>query len=279
MPKFRTSDGLNLYYEDDGPEGPPLLCLPGLTRNARDFDLFAPHAKRLRLIRLDSRGRGQSDYDPDYTNYNVLREAGDVVELLDHLNLSKISILGTSRGGLIAMLLASSHAERLAAVVLNDVGPVIGAAGIARIMGYVGKPPSARSYDEAAATLQGVMAAEFPGVAFEVWRAQAEAQYRFDEATNRLHLRYDANIGTALREQAAANAAPDLWPLFDALRAIPCGVLRGANSSVLEADTLSKMQARNANLLVAEVPDRGHVPFLNETEALELIDTVLEQVA
>lgn len=279
MPFFRTSDGLSLYYEDDGPGSPPVLCLAGLTRNARDFDFFASHAPQLRLIRLDSRGRGRSDYDPDYMNYNVMREAEDVVALLDHLTLEKVSILGTSRGGLIAMLLAKSHPHRLAAVVLNDVGPVVGAAGIARIMDYVGRAPAARTYDEAAAGLQTLMGASFPGVPLEVWRAQAEAQYRYDETTGRLILRYDAKLGLALRAQAASGATPDLWPLFDALQGIPCGVLRGANSEILETATLSEMQKRNADLMVAEIPDRGHVPFLNEPESLSLIETVLERRA
>lgn len=273
MASFTTSDGLRLFYEDEG-SGQPLLCLAGLTRCSRDFEFLRPHVTDLRLIRLDYRGRGQSDYDPDYRNYNVLREAHDAIELLDHLGLDRVSVLGTSRGGMIAMALAASHPDRLAGVILNDVGPVIEPAGIARIMDYVGKKPVSKTHDQAALALKQAMEPQFPGVPLSVWRKQAEVQYA---ATDQgLALRYDDGLHKALLDQAATGAIPDLWLFFDALRDIPTAVLRGANSDILGAGTVAEMHRRHPGLISAEVPDRGHVPFLDEPQSLDLIRRILE---
>ncbi|MCG6559879.1 alpha/beta hydrolase [Ruegeria sp. 1NDH52C] len=273
MASFTTSDGLRLFYEDEG-TGQPLLCLAGLTRCSRDFEFLRPHVTDLRLIRLDYRGRGQSDYDPDYRNYNVLREAHDAIELLDHLALDRVSVLGTSRGGMIAMALAASHPDRLAGVILNDVGPVIEPAGIARIMDYVGKKPVSKTHDQAALALKQAMEPQFPGVPLSVWRKQAEIQYA---ATDQgLALRYDDGLHKALLDQAATGAIPDLWLFFDALRDIPTAVLRGANSDILGAGTVAEMHRRHPGLISAEVPDRGHVPFLDEPQSLDLIRRILE---
>ena len=273
MASFTTSDGLRLFYEDEG-SGQPLLCLAGLTRCSRDFEFLRPHVTDLRLIRLDYRGRGQSDYDPDYRNYNVLREAHDAIELLDHLALDRVSVLGTSRGGMIAMALAASHPDRLAGVILNDVGPVIEPAGIARIMDYVGKKPVSKTHDQAALALKQAMEPQFPGVPLSVWRKQAEIQYA---ATDQgLALRYDDGLHKALLDQAATGAIPDLWLFFEALRDIPTAVLRGANSDILGAGTVAEMHRRHPGLISAEVPDRGHVPFLDEPQSLDLIRRILE---
>ncbi|MCE8514422.1 alpha/beta hydrolase [Ruegeria pomeroyi] len=273
MASFTTSDGLRLFYEDEG-TGQPLLCLAGLTRCSRDFEFLRPHVTDLRLIRLDYRGRGQSDYDPDYRNYNVLREANDAIELLDHLALDRVSVLGTSRGGMIAMALAARHPDRLEGVILNDVGPVIEPAGIARIMDYVGKKPVSKTHDQAALALKQAMEPQFPGVPLSVWRKQAEIQYA---ATDQgLALRYDDGLHKALLDQAATGAIPDLWLFFEALRGIPTAVLRGANSDILGAGTVAEMHRRHPGLISAEVPDRGHVPFLDEPQSLDLIRRILE---
>lgn len=273
MPEFKTSDGLRLHFEDEG-SGAPLLCLAGLTRCSRDFEFLRPHVHDLRLIRLDYRGRGRSDHDPDYMNYNILREGHDALELLDHLGLEKVTVLGTSRGGMIAMTLAASHPERLSGVILNDVGPVIEPAGIARIMEYVGRKPVSKTHEQAAQVLKDAMEAQFPGVPLEIWRKQAEIQYEATEGG--LALRYDDRLHKALLEQAAAGAIPDLWMFFEALRGIPTGVVRGANSDILGAGTLAEMHRRHPGLISAEVPDRGHVPFLNEPQSLDIIRRILE---
>ncbi|KUJ80356.1 hydrolase [Ruegeria marisrubri] len=273
MPYFTTTDDRRIYFEDNG-EGQPLLCLAGLTRCSRDFSFLAPHVADLRMIAMDYRGRGRSDYDPDYMNYNIFRESHDAIELLDHLGLGRVTVLGTSRGGLIAMALAASHPERLAGVVLNDVGPVIEPSGIARIMEYVGKKPVSKTYDQAARVLKDAMEPQFPGVPLERWRKQAEIQY---EATpDGLALRYDDALHKALLEQAATGAIPDMWLFFEALRDVPTGVIRGANSDILGADTLAEMHRRHPGLISADVPNRGHAPFLDEPESLDIIRRILE---
>ncbi len=273
MAYFTTSDGRRLYYEDTG-TGQPLLCLAGLTRNCRDFSFLAPHVADLRMISMDYRGRGKSDFDADYMNYNILREGQDAVELLDHLGLGKVTLLGTSRGGLIAMALATSHPDRLAGVILNDVGPVIELGGIAKIMDYVGNRPTSKTYDDAAHALGVMMESQFPGISLDIWRQQVKNQYI--QTDTGLDLRYDPALRNALIKQAANTPAPDLWPMFDALHDIPTGVIRGANSDLLSTATVQEMHARHPKLISTEVPDRGHVPFLNELQSLDLIHQILD---
>ncbi|OED46199.1 hydrolase [Rhodobacteraceae bacterium (ex Bugula neritina AB1)] len=275
MAFFETSDGLHLHYADNG-EGLPLLCLAGLTRDSRDFRYFAPHASQYRLITLDARGRGHSDHDPEFMNYNVLRETQDVLELLDHLNLARAAILGTSRGGLVAMTLAAIAKDRLSAVILNDLGPEIPPGGIARIMEYVGRRPTAKNWEQAAETLATLMAPAFPDVSPARWQQEVQAFY--DQTPSGLALRYDPRLRDALLQQAEAGPPPDLWPLFLALEGLPCGVIRGSNSDILSPATFSEMQRRLPTLQAVEIANRGHVPFLDEPEALALVHSVLEQI-
>lgn len=270
---FTTSDGLRLRYDDRG-SGTPLLCLAGLTRNMDDFTpILAPLDGRCRIIRLDARGRGRSDWPGDFTTYNVIREGHDVLELIDHLGLAKVVVLGTSRGGLIAMALAAGHADRMAAVILNDIGPVVGAAGLARIMDYVGHAPSSRTLDAVAEATARYHAEAFPGVPLSIWREQVEHWY--EETPSGLRLRYDPDLRKALLHQSAAGAAPDLWPFFEALKTLPLAVIRGANSDILSAETMAEMQRRHPGMMAVSVPDRGHVPFLDEPESLAAIEAML----
>ena len=276
MAEFTTSDGLKIYYEQAG-TGQPVLALAGLTRNARDFDFMAPHLPGVRLIRMDYRGRGKSDYDPDFNNYNIIREAHDAVELLDHLGLAQVVILGTSRGGLIAMILAQMFKERLRGVILNDIGPDISLAGLERIMKYIGHDPDYANYDQAAKGLKAGLSKGFPDVSLDRWRAHAE--HLWAAQGGRLRLRYDAKLGEAFQAQIDSGEAPDLWPLFDCLLGLPLALIRGANSDLLEAATAEKMQVRHPGMIAATVPNRGHVPFLDEPQALSAIKSLLEQVA
>ncbi len=275
MTFFTTTDGRSIYFDDKG-AGQPVLCLAGLTRCSRDFSFLAPHLTGMRMITMDYRGRGNSDRDPDYMNYNIFRESHDAIELLDHLGLDKVSVIGTSLGGLIAMALAASHPERLSAVVLNDVGPVLELSGIAKIMDYVGKQPVSKTYDEAAKVLQKFMEPTFPGVPLQRWRQQAEIQY--EQTGDGLAMRYDPARRTALLEQAATGAVPDMWMFFEALGDTPTGVIRGENSDILGKDTLTEMHKRHPGLILAEIPDRGHAPFLDEPQSLNLIHKVLNAV-
>jgi pimeloyl-ACP methyl ester carboxylesterase len=275
MARFTTSDGLSLYYADEG-TGQPVLCLAGLTRNSADFQFVLPHLAGCRVIRPDYRGRGQSDYAPDPMTYSILHEARDAVELLDHLGLDRVTLIGTSRGGLIAMALAHLYPGRLAGVVLNDIGPEVAGPGLDRIMDYVGKEPDLPDLDAAARALAHVSATGFPNVPLARWRAQAGAMY-YEKPGGGLGLRYDARLRDALVGQAGAGDAPDLWQMFDAFGGLPLATIRGANSDLLSPGTFQEMQDRHPGMIAATVPDRAHVPFLDETQSLTAIRALLEQ--
>ncbi len=266
MGTFQTSDGLTLVFDDAG-EGLPILCLAGLSRSALDFEYVLPCLTGARVIRLDYRGRGRSDW-ADPATYAIPVEARDVVELLDHLGLEKAAILGTSRGGLVAMVLAATAKHRLMGVCLNDIGPEIAAAGMDTIRGYIGVTPKEKTYAEAAAAIATRLPG-FVGVPETRWREEVE--HFFEEGESGLKLRYDP----ALKEPvlAAANAPqPDLWPLFDALAGLPLALIRGENSNILSVETAQEMRRRRPDMIFADVQGRGHVPFLDEPEAVEVID-------
>lgn len=275
MNRFTTSDGLSLSYLDEG-TGLPLLCLAGLTRNTADFDDLAAGLDRpVRLIRLNARGRASSDHAPDPMSYTIPIEARDALELLDHLGLAKAVIIGTSRGGLIAMLLAATAKDRLAGVLLNDIGPVTGDVGMQRILDYVGIPPQAGNYVELARLLRRNLGEDFPDISESRWAVYAERWFR--ETPGGIALRYDPRLREAVLAQAAA-APPDIWPLFDALDGLPLAMLRGENSNLLTPETFKAMQTRRPDAGAAEVRNRGHVPFLNEPESLATIHALIDRV-
>ncbi|WP_299547203.1 alpha/beta hydrolase [uncultured Tateyamaria sp.] len=271
MSTFETSDSLSLYFEDQG-DGLPLLCLPGLTRTMQDFQYVTPHLPPCRLIKLDYRGRGQSQWDDNWRNYSLAVEIRDVMELMDRLSLSALAILGTSRGGLNAMGLAATAPDRLLGVALNDVGPELDPTGLAGIMTHLGRRPAARTYSEAAAALAYVLKG-FDDVPPERW--MQEAQTHFVEADDGLNITYDPGLRDAVE---AGGDVPDLWPFFDALEGKPLALIRGAGSDLLSAETAQKMQDRRPDMIYAEVPGRGHVPFLDEPEALAAIREWMEQL-
>ena len=278
MPRFTTSDNVTLHYEDQG-EGPAVLCLAGLTRNNTDFTYLVSHMAGNRLIRMDYRGRGQSEYPEDFMTYTILREGQDAVELLDHLGLETVTLIGTSRGGLIAMALSLTHPGRMNGVVLNDIGPEITPIGLERIMDYVGKTPPFPNLDDAARALMAGHAEGFPGVPLTRWREQAEFMWFDKPGGGGVGLRYDARLRDALIRQAGVGEAPDLWQLFDGLKDLPLASIRGENSDLFSAETQDKMADRHPGMIAAVVPDRGHVPFLDEPEALQAIRALLEQVS
>lgn len=264
MPYFTASDGARLFYLDEG-HGRPLLCLPGLTRTGRDFDYLAPHLPPVRLIRPDYRGRGGSDWTGAET-YTVPQEAADVLALLDHLGLDQVSVLGTSRGGMIGMYLAAVARDRLRGLCLNDVGPVLEQSGLVRIADYVGRNPSVRSYAEAALALERAFP-EFSDMPKGRWLAEAKLHYR---ATDQgLENTYDPALRDAFL--AAIGAEINLWPLFDACAGLPLALIRGATSTLLSVDVAAEMQTRRPDMVFADVPGRGHIPFLDEPEALRAI--------
>ena len=273
-----ASDGLRLAYRDEGSrEGPVLLCLAGLTRNMRDFDFVVrDFGDRARIVRLDTRGRGESAHDPDYHNYNLIRESRDAIDLLDHLDITRAAILGTSRGGLIGMLLGRGHRDRITGLCLNDIGPVIETEGLAYIASYLGIVPTYRTYEAAADGLLAATAATFPGVPRARWRLHAERIWR--QTDDGLALRYDGNLRRAVLEASATGAIDDLWPFYDALAGLPLGVIHGENSDILSAATVAEMKRRRPDLIHADVPRRGHVPFLDERESRRAISDFLDRL-
>lgn len=277
MKRFTTKDGLSLAYRDEG-TGDALLCLAGLTRNSRDFDQFAEIAVQThRVVRLDARGRGASDHAKDFHTYNVASEAADAVALLDHLGIERTAVIGSSRGGIQAMVIAATAPQRLAGVVLNDVGPELSLEGLTKIMGYLGLPPKSRTFDEAAAAMEAVFGRDFPGVGTGFWRDLAERSFVECEGGG-LDLAYDPKLRDATEAQVAA-ADPDgpgLWPLYMALGPIPTLVLRGENSDLLSKATLAAMVEKKPDLLTATVRDRGHIPRLDEPDAVKPIMDFLE---
>ncbi|WP_341861020.1 alpha/beta hydrolase [Gymnodinialimonas sp. 57CJ19] len=270
-------DGVKIAYDDQG-EGVPLLCLPGLTRNMDDFEpVLAHYRDRARVIRVDFRGRGASDY-ADFATYTPMQEAQDVVALLDHLGLEKACVLGTSRGGLVALMMAVMARDRLSGVIFNDIGPEIMAEGLANIMDYIGKPPAYGSLAAAAAALPDVYAGAFRNVPAATWAAFARRVWR--EEGGALHLRYDPKLRDAVAPAFAPDfEAPDLWPLFDALDGVPLGLIRGAQSDILSAETATEMRRRRPDMAFVELGDRGHVPFLDESGSRAVIESVLEKCA
>ncbi|MFA9231818.1 MAG: alpha/beta fold hydrolase [Microgenomates group bacterium] len=269
---FYASDGAKLAYRDEG-TGTPLLCLAGLTRNMGDFDYLAPHLPPVRLIRMDYRGRGQSQWT-GATDYTVPQEAKDALDLMDHLGIEKAAVLGTSRGGLIGLLLALLAKSRLLGLCLNDVGPQINRAGLERIFDYVGRNPAAKTHQELALRLPGLMTG-FANVPNSRWLAEARLHYT--ETENGLRITYDHTLREAF---LAAFQGPevDLWPLFDAAAGLPLALIRGENSDLLSPETTAEMRARRPDMLFAQVPDRAHIPFLDEPESVAVITAFLQRL-
>lgn len=268
---FTADDGARLAYRDTG-RGVPLLCLAGLTRTMADFDYLMPHLPPVRVVRMDYRGRGASDWTGAAT-YTVNQESRDALRLLDHLGIDKAAILGTSRGGLIGMVLAATARDRVLGLCLNDIGPEIAREGLVRIFDYVGRNPAGGTiagYAERLSRTPG-----FAGVPMSRWLD--EARKLAIEAPDGLRLPYDP----ALREAflAGFEGPPvDLWPLFGALDALPLALIRGANSDLLTADTAAKMRARRPDMIFGEIPDRAHIPFLDEPQSVALVRTFLESL-
>lgn len=275
MPEFLTApDGARLDFTDEG-EGLPLIALAGLTRNGSDFDYLAPHLpKGVRLIRPDYRGRGGSAWTGAKT-YTVPQEARDVLALMDHLGLERAAIIGTSRGGLIGMFLAATAKPRLIGLCFNDVGPALERRGLERIFDYVGRAPRARTWDELAEKLPALMPG-FANVPASRWRE--EVRHHYVETPQGLALRYDPELREAFLG-AFKGPETDLWPLFDACAGLPLALIRGANSDLLSPANAAEMRRRRPDMIFAEVPDRAHVPFLDEPEAVAAITAWLGRLA
>jgi pimeloyl-ACP methyl ester carboxylesterase len=271
-------DGLKLHYRDypGSADRPPLLCLHGLTRNARDFaDLAERHSPRFRVLALDFRGRGSSDYDPQPMRYTPLTYAADVVELLDRLSIPQAIFVGTSLGGLVTMTIAATAPDRLAASILNDIGPDVDPDGINRILSYVGNDVRFADWDAAARSIAAIHGAVFDRYTHEDWVQMARRNCR--EIEGGIGFDYDMAIAEPFR---ASGPTPnvDLWPFFITLAQRPLLVIRGEKSDLLTAATTARMREVAPTVRIAVVEDVGHAPELNEPEAIAAIDGFLESL-
>ena len=277
---FDSQEGLRLFsrvYAGPRTDVPVVLCLHGLMRNSRDFADLAVHlAGRYRVVAPDVRGRGFSARDANSRNYQIPTYIADLLLLLNGLGVDRANIIGTSMGGLMAMMLAAMHPRLVASIVLNDVGPEIDPRGLERIRGYAGKSPPVRSWEEAVAQVRGIYGTVWPGLSDERWERIARLSYRAN-AEGVPEADADPHVAAALRDNKAA--AVNLWPLWGTLAKTPVLAIRGALSDVISAATLARMLREKPDLAVLEVANRGHPPLLDEPESLAAIDGFLGTAA
>jgi pimeloyl-ACP methyl ester carboxylesterase len=280
-----TIDGLALYARDYAPllpeTGLPVICLHGLTRNSRDFEVVAPRIAALgrRVIVPDMRGRGKSANDPDPAHYAPVVYAQDVVKLMDALGVAKAVFVGTSMGGLITMVIAATAPDRVAASVLNDVGPKLNPAGLSRIAAYVGNVRPVESWTEAAERVRATNGAAFPGRIDDdgFWLACARRMFR-ERDDGRLELDYDPHIALAFADFDDDAPPADLTPYFTALAAKPVLSLRGALSDILSEEGVAQMRSVSANVEAVSIEGVGHAPMLDEPDAWDALLDFLARV-
>jgi pimeloyl-ACP methyl ester carboxylesterase len=278
--RFWTSrDGLKLHFRDYAgrADRPPVLCLPGLTRNARDFSHVAERlAGEWRVLCVDLRGRGESAYAKDSASYTPLQYSDDLDALFAQEGLDRVVAFGTSLGGLLTMIMAMAAPQRLAGVLLNDVGPEVNPAGLERIRGYVGQGRSFPTWMHAARALEETQGPAFPGYAIADWLAMAKRCMVLG-SNERIHFDYDMKIAEPFAEPQGV-AGVDLWPGIAALKDVPSLLLRGELSDVLAADVHARMAAMLPLAEAVTVPGVGHAPMLDEPEAVAGIDRLLARV-
>jgi len=275
-----SNDGLRLHYREyPGPaDRPPILCLPGLTRNARDYhDLALCLSPDWRVIAIDLRGRGDSGYAKDPMSYVPLTYVQDVEALFRELDVTRYVAIGTSLGGIVAMLLAGTARERLAGLVLNDVGPEIMPEGLSRIRGYVGKSNTWPTWLHAARAVAEANESVYPDFQLEDWLAMAKRLYRLNSA-GRIVLDYDMKIAEPFRVPGN-EAGPDMWRALDGLRTVPTVLVRGATSDVLAASVAERMAGVLEQGELVTIAATGHAPTLDEPEAIAAIDRLLARIA
>jgi pimeloyl-ACP methyl ester carboxylesterase len=268
-----AQDGLRLHVRAYGARASaalPVVCLPGLARTAADFEsLAAILSSDRQVLAVDYRGRGKSDYDHNPANYNLQVELADVLAVLTAFGIGPAVFIGTSRGGILTMLLAVARPTAIAGCVLNDIGPVIELGGLMRIKSYVGKLPQPASFREAADVLQQRFGSHFPKWGDADWLAFARRTFK--EANGRIVADYDIKLATVLDGIAPERPLPPLWKEFDALARLPVMVVRGTNSDILSAATVEAMRARRRSLDVVEVADEGHTPRLTDPQTADRI--------
>jgi pimeloyl-ACP methyl ester carboxylesterase len=281
----RSSDRLRLHYLEYGPRfdpAPPVVCLPGLTRSAEDFDRLAralaapPDGRRRRVLALDYRGRGRSDWDQDWTHYNPQIEHADILATLAAAEVTSAIFIGTSRGGLHIMLLAAAQPALLRAAVISDIGPVVEMAGLLRIKSYVGKLPALASWKQAIAFLRHSACLHFTDVPDTDW--QTYARQTFAEQNGKFQLRYDPALARTLESITPDTPLPPMWQQFEALRHIPVMGIRAENSDLLSAATFAEMARRHPAFRALEVKGQGHPPLLLDAPTIAAIVEFVDRV-
>lgn len=275
---FPAADGLSLYARDyralsgDSAQKIPVVCLAGLSRNSRDFRQFAIALRERtgrRVIALDYRGRGRSAWDDNKANYNIATECGDVLSALSALSIERAVFVGTSRGGLILHVLASSRPDVMAGAVLNDIGPVIEPAGLREIATYLNRGERPRDWAQAAAFLRATHGATFPVLSDEDWRDMAQAIPV--EKDGGIHADFDPAIAQQLLTLDFESPLPDLWAQFEAFGRIPLMAIRGEHSTLLSAQTLTEMSARHPGLRRHLATGQGHAPLLHKQDVFSAV--------
>lgn len=285
---FSSPDGLQLYAREYGADNAktegrlPLVCLAGLTRNSRDFHALAlllstdPHSPR-RVITVDTRGRGRSQWDSDPSRYTVIHEAGDVLAACEALGIDRAAFIGTSRGGLILHVLISMRPELLAAVILNDVGPALAVEGLTHIQSYLKAKPSYASLEEGAEAAKRVHAPAFPKLSDADWADFAEATLA--RRGDRFVPDHDPAIAEATAQIDLDQPLPELWAQFELFKSIPLMTIRGENSTLLTADIVKRMVAIHPDMEILSVPDQGHAPLLQLDGIPDRIKAFLDRCA
>ena len=284
---WQSADGLSLHYRDypgpaDAASSVPVLCLHGLTRNARDFAPLAAHvSQHRRVIVPEMRGRGRSDYAPDSSTYTPATYVEDVDVLLEDQGIDRFVSVGTSMGGLMTMMMAARDAttrrKRLAGVVLNDIGPAIDPGGLEKIRSYLGQGRSFPTWMHAARALREVHGDAHPDFDTDRWLDMAKRTLVIGQS-GRLVFDYDMAIADPFNAADDNAAPPDLWPAFEALGDIPMLLVRGELSNLLGEDTARQMKERKPQLEIVTVTRTGHAPVLDEPEAIAAIDRLLDRV-
>lgn len=274
---FQSDDGLTLYARDYQHHSPQatILCIPGLTRNSADFSHLCEHlADQFRVVAVELRGRGRSEYDPNPRNYHPGVYVQDMVALLDSLQLESVVLIGTSLGGLISMFLTAMQSNRITAVVINDIGPEVNQDGLDRIKSYVCNPSPVSNWEEAISKTREVHGREFPNFSDADWALFTNNLFR-ENSEGQPELNYDPAISVLLEQNQDDVVPPDLWPAFNAMGPVPLLLLRGELSDILARECVAKMQRIKPDMQFTEVANCGHAPLLTESESLQSINTFL----
>ena len=280
---YSSADGLRLYARDypcrdsNIVEPEVVLCMHGLTRNSADFAGLAAHlSRRFRVVSVDNRGRGLSQYDSNVANYTPATYVQDMFTLLDELAIDQVILCGTSMGGLMSFIMTAMQPGRVRGMIINDICPEIDPAGLERIKGYVGRSGPVASWEEAIAQARAINEIAFPDFSDEEWEEFTRGLFK--EVDGKPVLAYDPAISQPMNDDDSSAVPPDLWPLFDAIAATPMLVIRGETSDILAPASVARMRERKPDLQFVEIANRGHAPTLNEPAARGAIDSFLADI-